>query len=309
MGRFSELIKKSIKSKTLTYDITSYMFCKMGYGDINLAGQNARYKAYNSLKKKYEKYIGKTEFPKYHGDKNPRVWICWLQGIENAPELVKSCADSVKYHIRDMEIVFLDKSNIRQYITLPDYIYEKWEKGIIPNAQFSDIVRNQLIIEHGGLWLDSTTYLTDKLPDYITDSDFFVYRDGFFECEVINMGNWLIRGKANNILLNEVQNLLLIYWKNNNYLKQYFILHLFFRMVSEHYPDEWKKVPYFSQMDQHTFMMELNNSYSEKRWKQLKNLTSVHKLSNKIDCSNTDKPFYSMLNELYKENTDERNSK
>lgn len=309
MGRFSQLIKKSIKSRTLTYDITSYLFCKIGYGDINLAGQNARYKAYNSLKKKYEKYIGTADFKKYDGDEKPRVWVCWLQGIENAPELVKACTDSMKYHIRNMEIVFLDKDNIKKYITLPDYIYEKWERGIIPNAQFSDIVRNQLIIEHGGLWLDATTYLTDNIPSYITDSEFFVYRDGFFECEVINMGNWLIWGKANNIMLNEVQNLLLTYWKECDYLKQYFIMHLFFRMVSEHYTDEWKKVPYFSQMNQHTFMMELNNTYDEKRWDQLKNLTPIHKLSTKIDYTNSDNPYFSMLNELYKENTDERNHK
>ncbi len=309
MGRFSQLIKKSIKSRTLTYDITSYLFCKMGYGDINLAGQNARYKAYNRLKRKYEKYIGTADFKKYAGDEKPRVWVCWLQGFENAPELVKNCVKSMQYHIRDMEIVFLDKDNIRQYITLPEYIYEKWESGIIPNAQFSDLVRNQLIIEHGGLWIDSTTYLTGSIPNYITDSDFFVYHDGFFDCEVINMGNWLIWGKANNLLLNEDQNLLLTYWKDNNYLKQYFIMQLFFRMVSEHYPDEWEKVPYYSQMNQHTFMMELNNTFNKNRWKQLKEITPIHKLSNKIDFSNNNRPYCSMLDKLYMENTDERNSK
>lgn len=300
MGRFDQLIKKSIKNRTLTYDIASYLFCKMGYGDINLAGQNARYRAFNNLKKRYSKYIGKTEFNTYNGDENPKVWVCWLQGFDNAPDLVKRCVESMKYHITDMEIIFLDSGNIKDYITLPDYIYDKWEKGIIPNAQFSDLVRNQLIIEHGGLWIDSTTYLTGSIPSYITDSDFFVYHDGFFNCEVINMGNWLIWGKANNLLLNEVQNLLLTYWKENNYLKQYFIMQLFFRMVSDYYPKEWAKVPYYSQMNQHTFMMELNNTFNKTRWEQLKELTPIHKLSNKIDFSNKNQPYYSMLDKLYK---------
>lgn len=300
MGRLDQLIKKSVKSKTLTYDITSYLFSKMGYGDINLAGQNARYKAFNSLKKKYSKYIGKTEFKHYEGDENPKVWVCWLQGFDNAPDLVKSCVKSMEYHITDMEIVYLDKENIKDYITLPNYIYEKWGKGIIPNAQFSDLVRNQLIIEHGGLWIDATTYLTGSIPDYITGSDFFVYHDGFFECEVINMGNWLIWGHANNILLNETQNLLLSYWKKSNYLKQYFIMQLFFRMVSEHYQEEWSKVPYYSQMNQHTFMMELNNSFDERRWNQLKAITPIHKLSNKLTLDNQNNPYYTLLDKLYK---------
>jgi hypothetical protein len=275
----------------------------MGYGDINLAGQNARYRAFNSLKKEFGKHIGKTEFKQHQGDEKPRVWICWLQGIETAPQLVQNCYKSIKHHITDMEIVTLDKNNIKQYVTLPQFVYDKWEKGIIPNAHFSDIVRLQLLIEHGGLWIDATTYLTNKLPNYITDGDFFVYHDGFFDCNVINMGNWLIYSKANNKLLCETQNLLLKYWQSHDYLKNYFIMHLFFRMVSDYYPDEWKKVPYYSQMDEHTFMMELGNKYDEKRWAQLKALTPIHKLTNKLDLTkiNDSNSFYSKLGELYKQ--------
>lgn len=300
MGKINHLIKKSVKNKTLIYDINAYLFCKLGYGDINLAGQNARYRVFTKLKKRYAKYIGKTEFKTYTGDEKPRVWICWLQGFDNAPQLVQSCVKSIRYHITDMEIVLLDQGNIKDYITLPDYIYEKWEKGIISSAQFSDIIRNQLLIEHGGLWIDSTAYLTGSIPSYITDGDFFVYHDGFFNCEVINMGSWIIWSKANNLLLNEVQNLMLKYWEENNYLIQYFLLHLFFRMVSDHYPLEWAKVPYYSQMNQHVFMMELDNTFDKKRWEQIKALTPIHKLSNKIDFTNGNKPYYSMLDELYK---------
>lgn len=299
MSKISELVKKSLKSRTLTYDITSYLFCKMGYGDINLAGQNARYRAFNSLKKEYSKYIGKTEFKEYQGDEKPRVWLCWLQGMDNAPELVKICYKSMQHYINDMEIVVLDESNLKDYITLPDYIYEKFEKGIIPFAQFTDIVRTELLIEHGGLWMDCTTYLTGPLPSYATEGDFFVFRDGFFDCEVINMENWFIFSKANNILLNETQNLLFKYWQDHDYMKNYFIMHLFFRMVSDYYADEWKKLPYFSQMNLHTFMMELNDEYSEHRFEQLKSISTVHKLSNKIDFDNDKDTFYKHLDTLY----------
>lgn len=300
MGKLSALIKKSAKSRTLIYDMTSYLFCKLGYGDVNLAGQISRYRGYTYLKRKYENQIGKTEFKVYENEYKPRVWVCWLQGIENAPELVQSCYASMKHYIKDMEIVALNKDNIKDYITLPDYIYEKWEKGIIPNATFSDLVRIELLIEHGGLWLDSTTLLTGKLPSYITDYDFFVYHDGEFDSQVINMGSWLMFSKPNNILLNETMALFLSYWKEHNYLKNYFLMHLLFRMVTDHYDKEWKKMPYFNQADQHILSHEIGNAYSEKRINEIKKLSSIHKLSNKYDTSNFEKDsYYSRLDSLY----------
>jgi hypothetical protein len=278
------------------------MFQALGYSDKILSIYNIRYKCYTKLKKKYQKYIGKTEFTKYQGDEKNKIWICWLQGIDSAPELVQTCLKSIKYHIKDMEIVILDKNNIKDYITLPDYIYDKWERGIIPNAQFSDIIRNELIIEHGGLWLDSTLYFTDKLPDYIIDSDFFVYRHGWFGEDVINMGNWLIYSKnANNIILQETQNLLFKYWKDHNYLLNYFLMHLFVKMVSEYYQEEWKQIPYYDQINQHIFQMELLDKYNEKRFNQIKELSSIHKLTYKLDESEiTENCYYSKLDELYK---------
>lgn len=46
------------------------------------------------------------------------------------------------------------------------------EKGIITNTHFSDLLRIELLINHGGLWLDATTYLTGTLPNYISENDF-----------------------------------------------------------------------------------------------------------------------------------------
>lgn len=301
MSRLKTLLKKSLKSRTLLYDINSIMIHLLGYADITLASYNSRYRAFTKLKRKYQNQIGKTEFTQYKGDEKKRVWICWLQGIDNAPELVQNCYASIRYHIKDMEIVVLDKDNIKDYITLPDYIYDKWEKGIITNTHFSDILRLQILIEHGGLWIDATTYLTDKLPSYITDNEFFVYHDGFFDCDLINMGSWIMYSEPNNLLLNETQNLLFKYWKTHNYLCHYFLLHLFFRMVTDHYPDEWKKVAYFNQMDQHILSTELCNDYDEKRFNQFKELSNIHKLSNKTDYSDaSDKSYYAMLDKLYK---------
>ena len=301
MSRIKSLIEKSKNNHALLYDAVSYGMYKLGYGDINLAGANSRYKTFTKLEKEFKSEIGKTEFNKYSRDKSNTVWVCWLQGVDNAPPLIKSCIASMQYHIKDREFIFIDKDNFSTYCEIPEFITEKWKSGIITNTHFSDILRLALLIQNGGLWLDATVYMTGAIPDYITEEDFFVYRDGFFNCDVINFGSWVIYSKPNNLLLNETLNLLYKYWKKYDYMKHYFLLHLMFRLVTDCYENEWNSIPYFSQMDQHIFSFEFLDEYSEKRWKQLKALTPIHKLTTKADFENESKEsYFSKLDVLYK---------
>ena len=200
-----------------------------------------------------------------------------------------------------MDIVVLDEKNLFNYVSLPDYIVKKWKNKTITNTHFSDIIRLNILNLHGGLWLDATTYLTGPLRKYITENDFFVYRNGWFNEEMINMGSWLIYSKPNNILLLENEAMLFEYWKKHNYLKQYFLLHIFFRMIAEKYPNEWKKVPYYNQIDQHILAMEMNQSYCEERFNQIKEISPIHKLTNKTEnLAFEENSYYSKLNQLYK---------
>ncbi|MDD6619623.1 MAG: capsular polysaccharide synthesis protein [Eubacteriales bacterium] len=297
----ADAVLRRIKEHTFFYELAGVVIEKAGFANRYMGGINAMYKVYNKLYKKYSKKIGKVQFNKYSENQEECVYICWLQGIENAPELVQSCYQSMKHHITDKKIVVITAENYSQYVTLPDFIIEKWKKGIISNTHFSDILRLELLIEHGGIWLDSTVYLTDSLPSYITDSELFVYRAGWFDYELVNMGSWLIRSTPNNIILNETQNLLFKYWESHNYICQYFLLHLFFKMVCEEYTDEWSNVPYFNQIDQHLLAQEINKKFDEKRFNQIKSITSVHKLTNKINNIDFEKDsYYSKLSEIYK---------
>ncbi len=301
MSRAKFLFEKSKQNHSLFSDTVSYIMYKFGYGDINLAGATARYKVFTKLEKEFKKEIGKKEFEKHDGDMSDVVWICWLQGKENAPELVKTCLESIEYYVNDREIIYITEDNYSDYCDIPDFIIKKWKQGIITNTHFSDILRLALLIQHGGLWLDATVYMTGKLPEYATDGDFFVYRDGLFNTQAINFGSWLIYSGPDNLLLNETLNLLYLYWEKYDYMKHYFLLHLFFRMVTDYYSEEWNAVPYFNQMDQHIFSFEFLEEYNEKRFNQLRALTPVHKLSNKTDLSAAaENSYYSKLRELYK---------
>ena len=141
-----ELVKKSMKSKTLLTDMFGSGLIVTGFADKYLAGQVTMYKSFKWLEKKYQKDVRvKKKLKSEENIQKEYVWFCWLQGIENAPKLVQDCYASIKYWLKDNEIIVITESNYKEYVEFPDYIIEKWKKGIITNTHFSDLLRIELI--------------------------------------------------------------------------------------------------------------------------------------------------------------------
>lgn len=291
-------IKESIKARTFFRDTVLYLLMKMGFFSNYTRGLITMDRTYFKLKKRYEKRIKDFKIDeKAKQEESNFIWICWFQGIEKAPELVKKCYKSVKKWYPDNNIVLITKENFKDYTNIPEYIIRKWEKGIISNTHFSDILRASLLIKNGGLWLDATVLCTGNSWNKIKENKLFVYRNGWMDMEYINMASWLIYSKSNNNILLLTQELLYEYWKKNNYLVNYFLFHIFFKMATEKYEDEWKQVPYYSQIDNHLLANELMNNFDEKRYNEIKSLTNFHKLTYKLQIDkNTDKTtFYDKI--------------
>ena len=107
----------------------------------------------------------------------------------------------------------------------PDYILEKWKKGQITNTHMTDLLRLELLIKYGGMWLDATVYCSSpNIPDYFFDSELFFYqclkpgRDG----HATYMSSWLISAKTNNRLLMVTREVCYEYWKRNSSMMDYF---------------------------------------------------------------------------------------
>lgn len=110
------------------------------------------------------------------------IWWCWLQGIGAVPPIVKACYNSIKQQITDREIRVIDERNWSEYVELPGYIVEKWGKGQIPAALFSDLLRLQLLIKYGGTWIDTTVLCSARgemenstVREYL-DADLFLFQ-------------------------------------------------------------------------------------------------------------------------------------
>lgn len=89
--------------------------------------------------------------------------VCWFQGESEMPPLVKGCFVSIKSHVSKHPVILITKENYAKYISIQDYIIKKLRDGKISYTHFSDIIRNYLLADHGGVLLDATILLTDEL--------------------------------------------------------------------------------------------------------------------------------------------------
>lgn len=251
----------------------------------------------DKLRKKYKKYIEhymqnqekQKELPYIHSH---TVWICWMQGMDHAPELVRRCYESLQKYLSDRKIVVITEKNYRDYVSFPEHIQEKYEKGIITKTHFSDLLRLELLIRYGGTWIDATVLCTGSdIPEYILDSDLFVYQCLKPGCDGHDavISSWLMTSCGNHPILLLTRALLYQYWENHNYMVDYFLIHDFFQMAAEAYPEEWKKVVPSSNSAPHILLLHLFESYDETWLRYIMDMTCFHKLSYKHKKSETAK--------------------
>lgn len=225
------------------------------------------------------------------GREGPYVWSCWLQGWDRAPELAKACLNSLKRNLTDVEIVELDDRNYTEWVTLPEYVVEKYRKGRIPPAMFSDMLRLELLAVHGGVWIDSTVLASgpsrsplkgDFNPSWeeIVNAELFVFqytKPG--QRFTGNVSNWFIASKKGNPFIITLRDMLYAYWRDYDVALEYYICHLFFKEVAKLYPEQIAKMPYGWSTPSISLGAHLGARFSEKKWQQFTSQVHWHKMS------------------------------
>ncbi len=182
---------------------------------------------------KYKNYSGDCKY-----DKNAPVWVSWMQGYDNAPEIVKKCIDSIKHSTtHPVHIVTLE--NLYSFYEFPDYIMDKYRESIISNAQFSDILRMTLLSEYGGIWIDSTIFIPNKLPEDIFKNEFYTCKREPVACGYVSNYMWtsFLNGCQKNCIIQKVnKELFYEYWKKKDYLIDYLLVDYFMMVVYRNLP-------------------------------------------------------------------------
>lgn len=274
------MIDRALKKGDIDQKISCLLMIKLGYSNMALQELEIRNKKYNKLKKKYKYILEKNNYDLVENQEiNNNIWICWFQGMENAPEIVKICYQSVKKYCKNYNIHVITKDNMYDYVNFPDEIVDKINKKIIPSAQLSDLIRTNLLVNHGGTWVDSTVLLTEELPKYIFNKQLFMFgwRPAADLTAVKN--SWFIYAQKNNRILQTVQDLLFEFWKQENSLSEYFLWHMFTRMAFDKYPEDLENMYYVSEEMAHCLSYTLFKQFDKTYWEYITRISTIHKLS------------------------------
>lgn len=289
------ILKQYFRAHVLLFALVQTALNGFSKKSLEIVRNAVNNKILRKLRKKYRRSIAQFKENDCCAEQvtSNKVWVCWFQGIENAPEVVQKCYRSLQGNLPEREIILLTEENYREYVTLPDYIERKAAKGIIPKAQYSDLLRLELLIRHGGTWIDSTVLCTGgQIPGYMLDSELFMFQtlkpglDGQATC----VSNWFMTACTNHPILRLTQTLLYEYWKKNDTLIDYFIFHFFFQLAIEAYPQAWSKVIPFSSSVPHILLLRLFEPYDRQTWEAVQEMTPFHKLSYKFDEAQAEMP-------------------
>lgn len=276
-------IKKLLEYKCVISTAFLYLLVKTKSIDKNIAVESIRRHKAKRLEKRYKTTIEKCAKNKTVSNSFEKtIWTCWFQGENSAPPIVKSCLKSIREKANDWDIIVITRENIKEYVKIPDFLIEKWQKGIISNTHFSDILRCTLLLEHGGLWIDSTCFMTDEIPSYITNNTMFCFKHKYRNEDTIELGSWFLFSKKKNPLLSMVFELEKEYWKNNDSLDDYFLFHIFFYISKKYYEEIWNFMPSLNDINPHELNRIAKKKYDDSEYRILTKLSFVHKMTYKV---------------------------
>lgn len=247
-------------------------------------------------------------------DNNPKVnkilWVFWWQGEDQIPYPVDLCIKSIKNNNSDNELILISKNNINEYLEIPQYIIEKVNSGAISITHLSDYIRVNLLNCYGGVWLDSTFFMTKSLAPEIFDMKFYSINHGNKRKWVISKDLWsvsLLTSSKDSPIMKYLSYFQDEYWKNEKVAICYLLLDCMIAIGYEKIG--WIKelideIPE-NNINNFSFLHKNRNKiYNEKRFIEMTKNTYIFKLTYKesyqISYKGKDTNFGKLIKESLK---------
>lgn len=244
------------------------------------------------------------------------IWQYWGQGLAAAEQnaTVKLCFASVDRFKNDYQVIRLDEESVKEYLDLPEFVWEKKKNVQFKPAFFADLIRLALLDIYGGVWIDATILLTAPMDENILNQDFFMFhRDqntqnklvweqfntdyfGWHEHHYVNVLNSFIVAKKNNKMVHICFEIMMNYWKTQNAIPHYFIFQIMFNELLKRNVLDAPMLIVDDTLP-HLLQIRLKDKFDEHEFINIVNQTNIHKI-NYIDEYSLDS-FYNFLIRKY----------
>jgi len=168
-------------------------------------------------------------------------------------------------------------------------------------AHFSDLLRLNLLKNHGGVWMDATVYMTNFIPKHIINHDFFVFLTGKLTDFPYSFAqNCFIRAKIGSFLCEAWYKICIEYWKNEAKRIDYFQHQLMFKTLvfkNQIARDLFEKMPHLSEDETHQLIgNKLIMKFDADEWERIRKtsffqktryMIKRHKIASAVDYPGT----------------------
>ena len=247
-------------------------------------------------------------YPESQSFDNRKIWVCWLQGEANMPDIVRTCYKSVRANANGREVVLIKNENVEKYISIPKFIKDKVNNGKMSRTHFADYIRISLLKNYGGLWIDATVLVTDKI-NIDCKLPFFSIKQKPDSIHFVSQYRWAVwilgcSPQIGKILFDCLENLFKAYLKKHSLFIDFFLFDYFLAVMYDEIPLVKQLVDNCPYNNPNAYELGdlLNKEFNEDAFLQLKKNNTFHKLSWKqswFTHTADDKPtFYSIISKL-----------
>ena len=221
-----------------------------------------------------------------------KIWMCWWQGEENAPEIVRACIDSVRRNAGGHEVIVITDENLSDYAHIPNWVLEKVHAGIMSRTNLSDLLRLSLLAEHGGMWLDATFFCAGSLGEYMDLPIWSIKRPDYLHASVacgMFAGYSLACKEDQRHPFVVARDFFLEYWRNSDRLIDYLLVDYLIVLAQRHDPSiaaAFASIePNNSRCDDLISLLDM--PFDQRVWNVLSSDTKLFKLTWKQDFNRT----------------------
>ena len=249
---------------------------------------NCLYKELTPLIKQYKKKFMIGEKTIVNASKTVPVWVCWWQGENSMPDLVKVCYQSMKRMLPNVcDIHLITWENVNEYIHLPEHVLDLYHKGIISRAYLADVLRLMLICEYGGFWIDATYFFARPVTEEAVRQPFFMRRRNSKRVEgSVSAGRWSFNyfiGTKDDLFYCFLRDALIYYWSKHKRLIDGLLADYIIWIAYDSFDEARERILKLPYTDSESTALNefINEEYDEESWNELIKECKTFKLTYK----------------------------
>lgn len=156
-------------------------------------------------------------------------------------------------------------------------------RGGVSHAHFSDVLRFELLREHGGVWIDATDFISMPIPDFVFDGSFYSLNGAYTNGLGWKWASWFMAAKKGDLLVENMCRFYEAYWEKYDSAVTYLFLDCWVLALYNHIPSIKNNIDALPDCKNkcYSIISNWNKVYSEKEYNDLVNRFFVNKLTYK----------------------------